>query len=278
MKKPLQIFPALALAGASIALTGTDSAAITLAGPATGYASSDPNWLTNTINDIDGNGLGTDGFIFFGDFQPGNAGNTNPNNDGAGNIFADPPLGNNAGLFTTSQPSYVSTASTIGANSGNVGQFDYELIDNPLTLDGTDEVAGNLLVTGAGSAVEFTVSGLAANTTVRVGVLGAVLNDDDRARFDAPEISLTDGTDTVSVTGLPNLSDGTDPDAGLGWVFFDIDADGTYGIAVPPDAAGVDPDVTGLGGVTFDSIVVPEPSTAILALFGGAIGFMRRRR
>ena len=82
--------------------------------------------------------------------------------------------------------------------------------------------------------------------------LGAVLNDDNRARFDAPTISLTDGTDTVSVTGLPNLSDGT-AGPSLGWVFFDIDSDGTYGIAVPPDVDGVDPDATGLGGVTFDS-------------------------
>ncbi|MEJ6699571.1 MAG: PEP-CTERM sorting domain-containing protein [Akkermansiaceae bacterium] len=264
----------LTAAGLSLALMTSGQAAVVLAGPATGYHSSNKDWLTNTTNDIDGNGLGTDGFIFFGDFQAGNAGNNNPGNDDNENI-----IGTNANttLFTVSAPSYVTAAATVGANSGNVGQFDYELIDNPLTLDGTDEKPGNLLVTGSGSAIEFTVSGLAVNTTVRVGVLGAVLNDDNRARFDAPTISLTDGTNTVSVTGLPNLSDGTAA-ASLGWVFFDIDADGTYGVAVPPDAAGVDPDVTGLGGVTFDSIVVPEPSTSLLAgLAGLSLAFRRRR-
>ncbi|MDB4265153.1 hypothetical protein N9891_00230 [bacterium] len=230
---------------------------ITLHGSATGYQTMNKDWLSEVTNDIDGNGLGTDGFIFFGDFDGDfSERNIDPNNDDNENIFgANVDAGNTAGLFTTLQPSYVSTAQTAGANSSNVGQFGgYEAIDSPIALDGTDEVAGNLLVTGSGSAIEFTISGLPADTTVRVGVLGAVLNDDDRARFDAPTISLTDGTDTVSVTGLPNLSDGTTGPS-LGWVFFDIDSDGTYGVQVPPDADGTDPDATGLGGVTFDSFI-----------------------
>ena len=63
---------------------------------------------------------------------------------------------------------------------------------------------------------------------------------------------------------------------GLGEVFFDIDSDGTYKIAAPGGDSA--PPVGGIGGITFDSTVVPEPSTAILALFGAAVGFMRRRR
>ncbi|MDB4283638.1 PEP-CTERM sorting domain-containing protein [Akkermansiaceae bacterium] len=269
----------LTAAGLSVALMTSGQAAIVLAGGATGYHSTDKDWLSNTTNDIDGNGLGTDGFIFFGDFDGDFEGNTNPNNDNNENIFGPTiPIGNTAGLFTTSQPTYVTSAETVGANSGNVGQFlGYESIDSPVALDGTDAFPGNLLVTGSGSAIRFTISGLPSNTVVRVGVLGAVLNDDNRARFDAPEISLSEGANTASVTGLPNLSDGT-AGASLGWVFFDIDSDGIYGVAVPPDAAGTDPDVTGLGGVTFDSVVVPEPSTSLLAgLAGLALTFRRRR-
>ena len=233
-------------------------AEITVFGSATGYQSTNKDWLTEFESDIDRNGLGTDGFIFFGDFDgifaAGSNRNINPNNDDNGNIFADPPLGNNAGLFTTSQPSYVTTASTIGATTGNVGQFeDYEPIDSPVTLDGTDAVAGNLLVTGTGEAINFTISGLVPSTIVRVGVV-TVLNDDDRGRFDIPTIGLTDGITTATVTGLPNLSE-FPPIGTLGWVFFDIDSDGTYTILLPPDPDGIDPDVTGLGGVTFDSVI-----------------------
>ena len=115
-------------------------------------------------------------------------------------------------------------------------------------------MAGNLLVTNLGEALDFTISGLAADTTVRVGVLAGVLADDERARFDAPTISLTDGDTTVSVTELPNLSDGT-AGAIVGWVFFDITSDGDYTILVPPDEAGDDPDSTGFGGVTFDTFI-----------------------
>lgn len=261
---------------ALVSATCSTHAAIILAGSATGYHSTDKDWLSNTTNDIDSNGLGTDGFIFFGDFDGVYEGNTNPNNDGNGNIFGNAGIGNTAGLFTTSKPTYVTNAETIGAISGNVGQYvGYESIDSPTALDGTDAVAGNLLVTGSGSAVEFTISGLAANTTVRVGILGAVLNDDDRARFDAPTISLTDGTSTVSVTNLPNLSDGTVVGSSLGWVFFDITSDGTYGVAVPLN--GGTPNVTGLGGFTFDS--VPEPSAyALLAGCLALVSVMVRRR
>lgn len=59
MKTPLLI---TALAG--IALAGSGSAAIVNAGAATGYHSTDKDWLSNTTNDIDSNGWGTD-WVFF---------------------------------------------------------------------------------------------------------------------------------------------------------------------------------------------------------------------
>ena len=257
------------LALALIGLTPLAAEAqITIFGSPTGYQSTNKDWLTETANDIDGNGLGTDGFIFFGDFvEEGTPLQIDPRNEDPQLDQMENIIGINANTqfsdsggpqFTVSAPSYISRAST-GPNSANVGQFNgYEFIDSPVTLDGTDARAGNLLVTRDdmnpdGLALKFTISGLPAGTTVRVGVLGAVLNDDERARFDAPEIGLTDGTNSVSVTGLPNLSDGTTGES-LGWVFFDVTSDGDYTITVPPDVDGEDPDVTGLGGVTFDSV------------------------
>ena len=148
----------IASAGLGLALAGSAHAAVTLAGPATGYHSTDSNWLSNTANDIDGDtGLGTDGFIFFGDFDGMFEGNVNPNNDGAAtratnNNIGNAGGGNTAGLFTATLPTYVTRASTVGPNSGNVGQFaGYEFIDSPVNpqMERT-KVAGNLLVTGVG--------------------------------------------------------------------------------------------------------------------------------
>lgn len=244
-------------------------AAIVIAGTATGYHSSNKDWLTNTTNDIDGNGLGTDGYIFFGDFD-GAGGNVDPGNDGNENIFSANQM--NSTLLTASKPIYISTAATVAGTSSSVGSFSgYEQIDNPLIGDGTDGIAANLLSSGSGEVVSFTLSGLATGTTVRVGIV-TVLNDDNRGRFAIPQISLTDGTNTATVTGLPNRSSSANTD-GPGWVFFDIDSDGTYTVAAP--GAAPNPQVGGIGGITFDSI--PEPSTAFLGALG-ALALLRRRR
>ncbi|MGD7652239.1 MAG: hypothetical protein ACQCXQ_03420 [Verrucomicrobiales bacterium] len=239
---------------AFLVAAGGAQGAISIHGSATGYQSSDKDWLSNTVDDIDGNGLGTDGFIFFGDFDDVYEGNVTWGGGGSVTAISEE-------LITYTLPSYV-TAATIGADAGSkIGQFaGYEAIDSPVALDGTDVACGNITVTGAGEVLNFTISGLSSGTVVRVGLLGAVLNDDARARFDAPTIGLNDGSDTVYVTELPNLSDGT-AGASLGWVFFDIDSNGDYSVLVPPDATGVDPDVTGFGGMTFDTI--PEPSSAL---------------
>ncbi|MDF7824031.1 hypothetical protein P4B35_08400 [Pontiellaceae bacterium B12227] len=253
-----------------IGLACAAQAGISIHGSATGYQSQTRDWLTETANDIDGDGLGTDGYIFFGNFAETPAGNnTNPGNDQNGNIFGANQMSSD--LLTASQPSYISTAAT-GAGSSNVGRYNYEAIDSPLLGDGTDRACGNLLRAASGGLVEFTVSGLAADETIRVGIV-TVLNDDARARFGIPSISLSDGTDTVSVTGLPNLSNNADT-TGPGWVFFDIDADGDYVIDALPD--GTAPTVAGIGGVTFDTI--PEPATlGLVAVFGGSVLFIRRR-
>ena len=250
-KRPLRFsFPTLT----SLVLAGTLQADITIFGAATGYQSTDKDWLTNTTDDIDSNGLGTDGYIFFGDFD-GMGGNVNPGNDQNENIFGANAIAST--LVTASQPTYILTAAT-RSNSTNIGSFAYEELDNPLLIgtpdEGDDGVGANLLTSN--EAIEFTVSGLAPATTIRVGVV-TVLNDDNRARFPIPEIGLTDGTNTATVTGLPNLSDRT-AGATLGWVFFDIDSDGDYIITSPGDTPN--PVVGGIGGVTFDTVSLAVPT------------------
>lgn len=266
MKKTIGIMLGLGLACAA-------NAGIALYGNGTGYDSNNKDWMSETGVDIDSNGLGTDGYIFYGDFVAEGANSTY---GGVGTAIT----AINSSLVTDVLPSYV-TAATVGADCNNkIGNFSgYEALDNPLIGDGTDGICGQLVVLagGGGEALNFTISGLAVDETVRVGVV-TVLNDDTRARMDIPEIGLTDGTTTVSVTDLPNLSSSTNT-VGPGWVFFDIDSDGDYSVVFADGTTdgGVDTFAhTSLGGMTFDTI--PEPATlGLVAAFGGAIMFIRRR-
>ncbi len=241
MKKALGMMTALVVACAA-------DAGISIYGSSTGYQSHDKDWMSNTIDDIDGNGLGTDGYIFMGDFVAESA---NKTYGGAGVEIS----AMTAGQSTYMYPTYISTATMGSGCNSKIGHYpQYEQIDNPLIGDGTDGPCGNIIIlsSGSGEALDFTVSGLPAGDILRLGVV-TVLNDGaGKERWDIPTISLTDGTETVSVTDLPNLSNPADT-TGPGWVFFDIDSDGDYTLSLPPDAAGVDPDHTGLGGVTFDT-------------------------
>lgn len=259
-----------ALTAAVALLAGTASyGAISLYGDGDGYDSNNKDWQSNTADDIDGNGLGTDGYIFFGDFVAESA-----------NVSwgADPDItAISSNLVTDVLPSYV-TAASMGADATTkIGNYPgYEALDNPLIGDGTDGVCGNIVISGD-KALDFTVSGLSAGATIRVGVV-TVLNDDIRARFDAPVISLTDGSDTVSVTNLPNLS-GSDNTDGPGWVFFDVDSDGDYTVLIPngsatDDGADKATAVNGLGGVTFDSF--PQGTGATLDFAPGTLSLVLR--
>ncbi|BDS06479.1 hypothetical protein NT6N_15190 [Oceaniferula spumae] len=243
-------------------LVCTANAGISVYVDGDGYDSNNKDWQSNTVDDIDRNGLGTDGYIFFGNF------------DGIGNnqTYTGGPGGDitliSSEHVTDVLPSYVSAA-TMGADcNGKIGSFPaYEALDNPLIGDGTDGICGNIVVDGD-EALNFTVSGLPAGNIIRVGIV-TVLNDNARGRFDTPVISLTDGTSTVSSTNLPNLSSNANGD-GPGWVFFDIDSDGDYTVLIPNGSAtdngaiGATP-VNGLGGITFDSFTPPAGSGLLVS-------------
>jgi len=98
-------------------------------------------------------------------------------------------------------------------------------------------------------------------------------------------LTLSDGTNSATVSALAiNPGGSAYQDSGGqgfkdtvltgGWVFFDIDADGTYAVSGTQrtDTIGYS-----IGALTFDSVPVPEPSTLALLVVAG-IGILLRRR
>ncbi|VGO13215.1 hypothetical protein PDESU_01769 [Pontiella desulfatans] len=256
MKKTIGIALGLGLACAS-------NASIVVHGSTTAYQENNKDWVSATANDIDAvAGYGTDGFLMFG--------------DGSANLTKT--AGQAWGTDVRSTPSYV-TAFAAGANFASIAEDQpaYASYDDPVALDGTDTLGGFAVATsgnGIGSYSElmtFTISGLAADTTVRVGVLGNIDGQTD-GRWIPTSITLSDGTSSATV-GDHTTSPLANAVASTDWVFFDIDADGTYALGGTQRLAGQG---IGVAGVTFDSI--PEPATlGLVAAFGGGVLFIRRR-
>ncbi|MDB4265154.1 lamin tail domain-containing protein [bacterium] len=222
-----------------LALTGTLRADISIHGNTSGYEETGGNWLTMGNNDIDeSGGLGTDGFFFFGNFN-GVQQNGQP--------FS---------FNVNSQPGYVSGFAQ-GANwTAAADEFTgYGVVDNPNDLNGSDDRGGLGLSTNGGAGtnneiMSFTVAGLPAGNVVRVGVLAGIEGNSD-GRWDPSSITLSDGNTSATVGNhngsqlIPNPGS-----VNAGWVFFDLDADGTYVISTTKRFSGQG---SGIGGLTFDS-------------------------
>jgi len=216
------------------------SANISVVGNPDSYADYGGDWLTYTANDIDADGLGSDGYLFFGDYL---------NNGSRSNQAFDRNVSN--------LPSYVSSVSP-GAHFASVaeGFSTYGQIDNPNTLDGNNAIAGFALATSGGAGtnnevVTFAITGLSQGQIVRVGILAGIAPNDD-GRWDPTSITLSDGSSSATVgdhasSKLPNAAP-----SNAGWVFFDVDADGTYGIST---TKRFNNQGSGIGGITFDSII-----------------------
>ena len=219
--------------------------------PNGGYAASGSDWLSADAFgafDINGNGLGDDGFIFFGAF------------DG---------IGDGGEAFTenvTQLPTYVSSIDP-GSDAGGVdgsasvvsGFAGYGEIDDPNLLDGTNQIAGfvntgNISNTAqAGDIFEIlTFDVVATGNTIRVGVLGGIERSANGA-WDPTAITLS-GPNGFSVTEDNNGAGlAADPDGvNAGWVFFDITEGGTYTV-IATYRGGAGGRGTGIGGLTFDS-------------------------
>lgn len=225
--------------------TSLSHADIIIHGNSSDYTETSGDWLSLGDNDIDGNGsLGTDGYILFGDFD----GTTNNNQPYTSNV--------------TSLPGYVSAHSDDDTDFISIAfGFDgYGEIDGPLELNGDDRSAGIAVsalpnaARAAGASVSimnFTISGLSAEQVVRVGVLCAVEPNTD-GRWDPTSITLSDGVSSATVGDhdLTPLS----ADAGgnnVGWIFFDIDAEGTYTVS---GTQRLNTQGASIGGLVFDSI------------------------
>ncbi|MEM6821279.1 MAG: PEP-CTERM sorting domain-containing protein [Verrucomicrobiota bacterium] len=172
-------------------------------------------------------------------------------------------------------PSYVSITSD-GAD-GSLAASDFVDIDDPnnAPADFTSGVAlANGLALGSeASLFNLTFNGLAPSTGVRVGVL--VNNTPDRnpaaVRF------------TLDSDGAVSSSTATNPGVGgqADYYFFDITdiSDGdTFSFFATEDI--LDSETGGevrVGGFTFDTIAIPEPSTYALLALGSILLFGLRR-
>lgn len=219
------------------------SGQISIHGSSLEYTSTNPDWLTMSENDPDNDGgLGTDGFIFFGNFN--------------GTSQAAQPFSSSI----RNLPTYVS-AFTAGADFGAVadGFVGYGSIDDPILLNGNNTIAGiatasastNSLAGSSNEILTFTISEVPVGSAVRVGVLSGIEPSAD-GRWDPTSISLSNGPSTVSIGDHTISPLAINPgEVNTGWVFFDIQVAGNYSLSVTQRFAGNRGG--SIAGLTFDT-------------------------
>lgn len=268
MNNPIHKSAIFAASAALIGLVGDVSAATVIsAGSDIDVSAAAPGgggfWRTTTVakpNDIDGdNILGTDGYRYVTD----NAG------------------GNGANDVVSLAPSYATYSLTNTNFRGNAG---YNLIDNALapgtTRSGTfnptaapNNAEGAFISFGT---ISFSRDAL-ANETVRIGLM---VDNLDNVIFNSHTLRLSTGgvntdVNTTAETGTDNQNpdwyyfDVTDFGSGETVEFFATSSEGNPGQTSFPAT---------IGAFSFDSTVVPEPTSAALLALGGLSILARRRR
>ena len=216
------------------------NAAVSVVGNGTGIDQAGGSWQSaSAFDSSSAAGLGSDGYIFYT---------------------------TNAGVASATSVATITDLSIGYANPQNT----YVNIDNPAAVDtSTSTNVGFLHNDGSTNEdlISFTVSSLAAGEIIRVGALINVEHSTND-RWDAESVSLTDGASTASITGLGGLVGIADG----GFVFFDVDAVGTYTLS----ATAFGSRSAAFSGLTFD--VIPEPSSTALLGLGGLALLARRRR
>ena len=226
---------------ACLAVAAPASAAVTLVGL---DSTAGANWRTGATLETDAQ-YGTAGYVVFGLNQ-------------ADSVYTQPYDVSSANTMNAfSLPSGITlstTATNIGMWSGN-GNFG--LIEAP---GGGSASSAPVLANASGSKT-WTIN-RASPVGYRFTFLTAS-GDNEGTRYD---LSLNDGSGAVA-SGWTHLANG------LVYHVYDVTA-GTSPIVLSVASIGGNRDVTGIG---FDSLPVPEPSSAML---GGlaALGLLRRRR
>ncbi|MGJ8655206.1 MAG: PEP-CTERM sorting domain-containing protein [Akkermansiaceae bacterium] len=116
----------------------------------------------------------------------------------------------------------------------------------------------------------------AIGETLRLGVIGGTNNGDSRLGF--TDLTITAGGLSASTTDNRGANTGNAPDL----YFFDITGlvtgDTIVISAANSNTVGSNFNAATIGGITFDTIVVPEPSSTALLGLGGLALILRRRK
>jgi hypothetical protein len=228
----------------SLGLSASASAAVSLIGV---DSTAGPNWRTGAQLETDLE-YGTSGYVIFGLNELDAV--YNPNYDissaNAGNAYSLP-----AGIS-------ISTADTnIGMWSGNAANFGE--IQDP---GNGNAITNSPVLANSTGTRQFTIS-RASSSDYRITLLTAS-GDNQGTEF---TLTVNDGSGAV-ISGYDHLVNG------LAYHVFDI-SDGTSDIVIDIVSSAENRSITGIG---FDTVPVPEPSSALLLSLGILGASLRRRR
>lgn len=206
----------------------------------------------------------------------------------AGYFFANTTAQNaNANTAASQQrtPSFtsavVNNAGSIDGNfqnaNGTTGFIQNDANDATLRLGYVGVLGGNGVAIPQTDLFTYTLTAdQAIGETLRLGIIGGTNNADARLGF--TDLQITAGGLSASTTDNRGTNAGNAPDIH----FFDITGlvtgDTIVISAANSNTAGNNFNAATIGGVTFDTVVVPEPSSTALLGLGGLALILRRRK
>lgn len=227
----------------------THSASITAAGA--NLDLTPPGFTGGTdVADLDAVPLGGDGFVLFHSIPEG------------GNLSGQPW---NAGIIDM-KPAYVTGLDGLASTSSG-GWAGYD----DVRVGSTTYNTGALQTINGGAATEVVAFEFTLGASVPASfTLGLLVDNTDNAVFTPTDLRV-EGPGAVSASQVLIADGSTDV------IKFDI-AGGLAGETYTVYATQSGGSGSVIGGITFDSVLVPEPSSAALLGLGGLALIMRRRK